>query len=222
MTVDGAREWDRRTTNRGDARRAALIDALEELLIEGETLDTIAVADITRRAGVTRSGFYFYFANIATAVAALAERIYDDAAQANDILVDTTQEPAERIRLAIGGLFDAIDRQRHIFRAVLAARSVDPALREFWDRNRAAYAVPIGRLIAAERRAGQAPAGADPNALALMLLELNDRSLEIFALGIGPARRKHVDAVVSIWLRSIYGSDPAPVPIGAAGRKGKR
>lgn len=220
MTVEGARDWDRRTTNRGDARKAGLINALEELLVEGETLDTIAVADITRRAGVTRSAFYFYFANIATAVAALAERIYDDAALANDILVDISQEPAARIRLAISGLFDAIDRQRHIFRAVLAARAVDPSLREFWEKNRADYAVPIGRLIAAERRAGRAPAGADPHALALMLLELNDRSLELFALGIGPARRKHVDAVVSIWLRSIYGSDPEPAS--GSSRKEKR
>lgn len=206
MTVE--RAWDRRGTNRGDARRAALLGALEELLLDGVALDAITVAQLTKKAGVTRSGFYFYFANVATAVAALAETLYDDAALANEILADTGQAPGVRIRTAITGLFDAIDRQRHIFRAVLAARASDPTLREFWEKSRAEYAVPIARLITAERRAGNAPAGADASALALMLLELNDRSLELFALGIGPARRKHMDAVVSIWLRSVYGTDP--------------
>jgi len=206
--MSAERAWDRRGTNRGDARRAALLGALEELLLDDTALDAITVAQVTKKAGVTRSGFYFYFANIATAVAALAETLYDDAALANEILADTGQAPGARIRKAITGLFDAIDQQRHIFRAVLAARASDSTLREFWERSRAEYAVPIARLITAERRAGNAPPGADAGALALMLLELNDRSLELFALGIGPARRKHIDAVVSIWLRSVYGTDP--------------
>lgn len=216
------RGWDRRGTNRGDARRAALLAALEEILREGATLDAIGVADLTRRAGVTRSAFYFYFANLPTAVATLAERIHDDAALANEILLDTTQDPASRIRRAITGLFDAIDRDRHVFRAVLAARAADAGLRQFWENSRAEYAVPVGRLIAAERRAGHAPPGADPTALAQMLLELNDRSLELFALGIGPPRRKHVEAVVSIWLRSIYGSDPDASPTRTTPRKASR
>ena len=140
---------------------------------------------------------------------------------ANDILVDISQEPAARIRL---------DDQRAVRRDRPAtSTSSEPcSLLAPWTRrcassgtpNRADFVVPIGRLIAAERRAGRAPAGADPHALALMLLELNDRSLELFALGIGPARRKHVDAVVSIWLRSIYGSDPEPAS--GSSRKEKR
>lgn len=220
MTIAPA--WDRRGTQRGDARRAALLDALDGLLADGTSLESIAVADITRRAGVTRSAFYFYFANIATAVMALAEDIYDDAALANELLTDTSQEPAARIRHAIDVLFDAIDRQRHIFTAALTARAGDPELRDLWDKGRAAYAVPIGRLITAERRAGRASAGADAQALALMLLELNDRSLELFARGVGPARRKHVDAVVSIWLRTIYGSDPVSTGGSDRSRKAPR
>lgn len=202
--------WERRTgPNRGDVRRAALLDALEGLVLDGRELGSIAVSDVTQRAGVTRSGFYFYFANIPTAVTALGEELLEDARLANEILIDTTIEPESRIRQALTGLFDAIEKQKHIFRALLAARAVDATLREVWDHGREDYAAPIAELIAAERKAGRAPAGADAQALALTLLELNDRSLELFVLGIGPARKKTIDALVSIWLRSIYATDPS-------------
>ena len=39
-----------------------------------------------------------------------------------------------------------------------------------------------------------------------MLLELNDRVLERMALGGALTRDQQVEAVVAIWLRTIYGS----------------
>ena len=63
---------------KGDERRTALLEALDHRLQESD-LDSINIADISRRAGVTRSAFYFYFENKATAVAALMDEMYDDA-----------------------------------------------------------------------------------------------------------------------------------------------
>ena len=60
-------------------------------------------------------------------------------------------------------------------------------------------------MIEAERAAGTAPEGVDATALAGVLLELNDRMLERLALG-GPLDREQlVEAVVAIWLHTIYG-----------------
>uniref|UniRef100_UPI002B26899C hypothetical protein n=1 Tax=Nocardioides sp. TaxID=35761 RepID=UPI002B26899C len=53
----------------------------------------------------------------------------------------------------------------------------------------------------------RAPAGADAEALASVLLELNDRMLERIALGGPIAQETLIETVVSIWLRSIYGND---------------
>lgn len=201
--------WERQNvSNRGDARRAALLVALEGLLLEGNTLDAIAISDVTKRAGVTRSAFYFYFANIATAVTALGEGLIEDSRVANEILADTSIAPEPRIRQALTGIFDDVEKQKHIFRALLAARAMDTTLREVWDHGRADFAAPIAKLITSERKAKRAPAGADAEALALTLLELNDRSLELFVLGVGPTLKKTIDALVSIWLRSIYATDP--------------
>src|SRR5438132_268267 len=61
---------------RADLRRQALLDALEQLL-EHKPLDQIGIAEITRKADVTRSAFYFYFPTKAAAVAALLSDLYE-------------------------------------------------------------------------------------------------------------------------------------------------
>ncbi|MFL6157122.1 MAG: TetR/AcrR family transcriptional regulator, partial [Marmoricola sp.] len=76
---DWNRLVDRRGSNRGDARRDALLQAFDELLRE-QSLDQVNVADISERAGVTRSAFYFYFENKPIAVMALMQGLYDAAA----------------------------------------------------------------------------------------------------------------------------------------------
>jgi AcrR family transcriptional regulator len=194
---------DRRSPNRGDERRTALLRALDELLTDS-TLDAVNVADISRRAGVTRSAFYFYFESKAIAVAALMEELYDDASGGTDLLVDAEGDPEVRIHKVIGSLFDAVDRRPHAYRALLEARASSATVREVWDTERAGFAHAVAGMITGERAAGRAPAGADAEALASVLLELNDRAIERYALGGGPPRERHIEALTSIWLRSIY------------------
>lgn len=196
---------ERRSSAKGDERRTALLRALDDLLRK-HTLDEVNVAEISRRAGVTRSAFYFYFESKATAVAALMEELYDDAADGAHRLVDAEGDPETRIREVIESLFDAVDRRPHAYRALLEARVSSTTVREVWDTERAGFAAAVAGMIAKERSAGRAPAGADAQALASVLLELNDRAVARHALGGGPPRAAHVDALTSVWLRSIYGS----------------
>ncbi|HET7736523.1 MAG TPA: TetR/AcrR family transcriptional regulator [Nocardioidaceae bacterium] len=197
---------DRRAPAKGDARREALLEALASQLSQGASLDTLNVADITRQAGVTRSAFYFYFENKAYAVAALMGEVYDGAAAASDALMSREGTPRERLSRMLNGLFDVIGSHQHLYRAMLEARGTDEAVRRMWDADRDSFIEPVADLIRAERAAGRAPDGADASALATVLLDLNDRALERWLSGTGPERDTHLDALVSVWLRSIYGS----------------
>jgi AcrR family transcriptional regulator len=199
---------DRRGSNRGDARRDALLAAFDELLRE-QTLEQVNVAEISRRAGVTRSAFYFYFESKAVAVLALLSGLYDAAADANELLLKAEGDPRERIRRAIAMLFDSVDRSPHTYRALLEARAASPTVREMWDAGRAEFAGIVAGMIGTERAAGRATPGPDEGALAAVLLDLNDHALERHSLGAGPPREDHVDTLTFIWLRSIYG---APTP----------
>jgi AcrR family transcriptional regulator len=199
-----ARLVDRRSVNRGDERRTALLRAFDELLRE-QSLDEVNVAEISRRAGVTRSAFYFYFESKAVAVLALMGELYDEASDATDLLVKAEGEPEPRIRTVIGTLFDAVDRSPHTYRALLEARATSPSVREMWEAGRAEFAGMVAEMIERERVAGHAVAGPDAGALGAVLLDLNDQAVERHALGLGPPREQHVDALVTIWLSTIYG-----------------
>jgi AcrR family transcriptional regulator len=188
---------------RGDRRRTALLESLDHHLREG-SLDSINIADISRRAGVTRSAFYFYFENKASAVAALMEEMYDESSEAADLLrADGT--PAENIEAMVRALFSAWDKHEHLFRASLDARATSTTVRELWDSDRESFVPVVAEMITAARASGAAPAGSDATALASVLLELNDRVLERLALGGPLGREQLVEAVVSIWLHTIYG-----------------
>lgn len=190
------------TDARGDRRRTALLESLDHHLREG-SLDSINIADISRRAGVTRSAFYFYFENKASAVAALMEEMYDESMVAADALAGPGT-PVENIDTMVRALFSAWARHEHLYRASLDARATSATVRELWDSDRESFVPVVAAFIEGER-----PSATNATALASVLLELNDRMLERLALG-GPLDREQlVDAVVTVWLHTIYGEVPA-------------
>ncbi|QDQ98301.1 TetR/AcrR family transcriptional regulator [Tomitella fengzijianii] len=198
---------DRRGPNRGDASRDALLTVLDEMLRDGTSLADIKIGQVAERAGVSRSAFYFYFENKAMAVFALVRGMYEEVAVATDHLLDVSEPAPGRIRTVISRLFDSVDQLPHTYRALLEARATSATVRDDWDRGRVGFAEEVAAMIVAERASGAAPGGADAAALAGVLLELNDRAIERYALGGGPARELHIDALTSVWVRSIYGGN---------------
>ena len=196
---------DRRPPQKGDQRRSALLQSLDHHLQES-SLDSINIADISRRAGVTRSAFYFYFENKAAAVAALMEELYDEVFAVARLLTSTAGTPSTRIETMILGLFEALERHKRLFGAMLEARASSEAVRDMWDADRLSFVSPLAEMIQGERDAGRAPAGPDPVALATVLLELNDRALERVVRGSSLSRDDQITAVTAIWLRTIYGT----------------
>jgi TetR/AcrR family transcriptional regulator, ethionamide resistance regulator len=193
---------------RGDERRTALLAALEEHLRESRSLDAINIADISRRAGVTRSAFYFYFDNKAAAVAALYEEMYAEAFDAAAVLGgDGTVR--DRISTAIRAIVTGWRQRTHLYRAILEARATSPAVRDQWDAFQQSYVDVVAELIDAEREVGAAPDGPDAHEIATALLDLNDRTLErVVRAPEDFDSDAHLEAVVHVWLASIYGRTP--------------
>ncbi|MGW0157920.1 TetR/AcrR family transcriptional regulator [Mycobacterium sp. NPDC003323] len=189
---------DRRPALRSDERRDAILDALDRWLKES-SLDAINVAEITAQAGVTRSAFYFYFENKAAAVAALMERMVNETFAVNEEFTTGADSPRDRVYAMLGGLFDTCDRYRHVFNAMLEARGSSATVRQIWDDARNAFVPSVAELIRAER---ESP---DPEVLAAVLLELNDRLLERFILGGSLTREQLLDGAAAVWLGTIYG-----------------
>ncbi|MDP3967506.1 MAG: TetR/AcrR family transcriptional regulator [Nocardioides sp.] len=195
---------------RADRRRASLLAALDAMLRE-QPLAEINVADISNRAGVTRSAFYFYFESKAVAVSALMAEVYDDSFVAATLLRAEDETPRARIKAGLQEMFETLDQHAHLYAAMLEARATSNTVRELWDAARESFVEPVATTIRDERAAGRAPGGPDATSLASLLLELNDRVLEREVRGSAVPREEHLDAVVAIWTRTIFGTDdPTP------------
>ncbi len=197
---------DRRRPPKSDQRRADLLVALDALLRDG-TLEQITVADIADAVGMTRSAFYFYFENKGAAVAALSAEMYDDAAASANDLFALTGSPRARVEAQMRGLVATWEQNQHLYRAMLDAKQTNPEVREMWDIGRESFIDPVVAMIDAERAAGVAPPGPDSAALAVLLLELNDRAIESIARGHDLPLELRIQAMITIWLRTIYGTD---------------
>lgn len=197
---------DRRQPVRSDQRRNAILESLDHHLQES-SFESINIADISRHAGVSRSAFYFYFENKATAVAALMEQMYDEAFGTTELFADPKVAPHVRVREMIDALFATWDRYRYLFEAMFEARASSRAVREMWDSDRQSFVRPVATVIDAERLAGRAPDGVASTLLASLLLEFNDRMLERLTVGGPHTRAELVDGTVTVWLRTIYCTD---------------
>jgi AcrR family transcriptional regulator len=199
---------DRRAPQRSDDRRDAILDALHQVLRES-SFEAVTIADITRHAGVTRSAFYFYFENKAVALAALMERVLDDAFFVNDVFTLAGGAPESRIRTMIEGVVATWEAHRYLFSALLAARAVSGTVQEVWDSARESFVASVAAMITAERAAGAAPDGVDATVLASVLMEFNDRLLERLTLGGPLTREQLMDGAAALWLGGIYGRTSA-------------
>ena len=173
------------------------------------SLDSINIADISRRAGVTRSAFYFYFENKAIAVAALMEEMYDDAFVAAGLLAATEGTPANRIETMLRELFGTLDRHQHVFAAMLEARATSEAVRDDVGRRPAVLRAAGGRH---DPGASATPAGprrdptpsSSPPSCSSSTTACSSASRSAAPL----TRDQQVEAVATIWLRTIYGTPP--------------
>ncbi len=84
---------------------------------------------------------------------------------------------------------------------MLEARGSSAAIRQIWDDGRDAFKPSVAELIRAER-AADAP---DPEVLAAVLLEFNDRMVERFLFGGALTRDQLIDGAAAVWLSTIYG-----------------
>jgi AcrR family transcriptional regulator len=197
-------QTDRRPPQRSDYRREAILDALDTWLQESN-LDVINIAEISKQAGVTRSAFYFYFENKGAAVAALMERMIDETIVVNEHFTAAEDAPRRRIYAMLDGLFEMRARHHHLFKAMLEVRGSSSSVRDIWDGARASFTDSIAEMIRRDRAAGRAPDGLDPDVLAAVLLEVNDRLLERLTLGGTLTSAQLKDGVAAIWLSSVYG-----------------
>src|ERR1700759_2488251 len=132
MTAESAPQEIRRS--RGDRQRDAIVTAVRELLHERSFAD-LSVSTISERAGVARSGFYFYFDSKYAVLAVIL-------AEAGELLDELThhfaprapgETPKEFAKRMVGSAAAVYANDDPVLTACAVAKNTDAQIREMMD-----------------------------------------------------------------------------------------
>jgi len=207
MTARTARASYVPRPNRGDHRRAQLLEALEQLLADRPLAD-IGIADISSAAGVTRSAFYFYFPTKPAAVAALLADFREEMERAGAPWYEGhTGAPLDRIKAAVDASIRLWRDHASLLAAMLDGIATDPEVREIWETWTDGFVDQITARIIKDRDDGHPHTTSEPRDLATVLMGATLYTMErdVRAIATGHAPPETIaTALIELWHRTLY------------------
>lgn len=196
--------------SRGDRQRDAIVAAVLELLEERSFAD-LSVSTISERAGVARSGFYFYFDSkyavlaviMADAMAELEKLTHDFAPREPD------ESPSAFAKRMVGYAAIVFATHDPIMSACNLARNTDAQIREIMDDFQDAIVDRIVGLV--EQDTGATPISADLPALVRTMIAVTSMTLSHDSAFVGRDKDPAiaVEIVERLWQSALWGGSGA-------------
>ncbi|MCW2856569.1 MAG: ethR 5 [Marmoricola sp.] len=191
---------------KGDRRRQRILDAVAELLVT-ETFEEISIAEITRRADVTRPGFYFYFPTKGAAVASLMEGLVAEFMQAAAVWYEH-REPDQETGLRVGMDATITLWRKHavVMHGMVQAAAVDAEADRIWQQWVAAFTARAVPTLTADltRRPTNGSQAVD---LATFLVDATFAAMQRDVRALvetGSGTPGLLDSIVHVWSRTLY------------------
>jgi AcrR family transcriptional regulator len=182
---------------RGDRQRHAIVQAVRQLL-EEKPFAQLSVSTISDRAGVARSGFYFYFDS---KYAVLAQ-----------ILADATHEsPAAFAKRMVGSAAAVYAHNDPVMSACNAARNTDAEIRDLLDQQVEGVVQQIIGIVKDELRAGTAHPISDDIPTLVRTLSVTTAQMlsgDTAFLGDDADVQRGVRVLEALWLNALWGGSP--------------
>jgi TetR/AcrR family transcriptional regulator, ethionamide resistance regulator len=192
-------------TPRRAATEAGVLAAAEALFQEGVCYADLGVERIAKRAGISRTAFYFYFKDKRDLLVRLTEGIGEDLYESAKGWWDGEPGP-EGVRPALDRVVATYLEHAPLLRAVVEACPQDEVIATFWRGL-------IGRFVEAsrvriddERAAGRARPGPPAEGVAFALCWMTERAVyQHVVQGDGAGPEALVASLESVWRGAIYG-----------------
>lgn len=192
--------------SRGDRQREAIVTAVRELL-EQQSFAELSVSAISERAGLARSGFYFYFDS---KYAVLAVILADLLEQLDELTHDfAPRSPGETppvfAKRMVGSAAAVFAGNDPVMQACAVAQNTDAQIREMMNDVQDAL---VAKIVGVVEQDGEArPVAADLPALVRTLTATTALTLwgdsAFVGRGLDPARA--VAVVEQLWLTALWG-----------------
>ena len=192
------------STPKRAAVQAAVLGATEQLLGEGATYADLNIERIATRAGISRTAFYFYFADKRELLMRLTEDVTEELYQQADIWYSGSGDPEAEIREALVNIARLYEQHGPLLRAIVEVSTYDDEVAVFWGGLLGRFVEASRERIVAERNAGRS-SGCEPASTAFALCWMAERVLyQELVQGAPIPPQDLVEALVCIWMRTIY------------------
>jgi AcrR family transcriptional regulator len=194
---------------RGDKQRQAILTAVRELLEEQPFAD-LSVSTISDRAGVARSGFYFYFDSKYAVLAQILGDALEELEELTQFFAPRgpDESPEAFAKRMVGSAALMFAHNDPVMSACNKARTTDAEIRKILDAQIDTVIGQIVAIVSAEIAAGTAsPISDDIPALIRTLGATTVMMLSGDATFVGPERDidRGVQMLERLWLYGLWG-----------------
>ena len=199
-------------TEKRQAIEAAVLQALDDLLGEGATYATLSVERIARRAGISRTAFYFYFADKRELLMRLVSKLSDELYREADAWWSGAGDGSEQLTTALRKIAALYRAHGPLVCAIVELSTYDDVVGPFWHALVGRFVDASAGRIASEVATGRAASPA-PEATAFALVWMTERTLHQMLMQEGGVSDDElVQALAEIWVATVYGSAGASRP----------
>jgi AcrR family transcriptional regulator len=193
------------TTPKRAAVQADVLRATEQLLAQGTSWADLGVERIATTAGISRTAFYFYFADKRELLLRLTEEVNEQLYNEADRWYSGEGDDEEEIREALSKIADLYVEHQPLLKVIVEVSTYDEAVATHWRTLIGRFVEATRVRIEDEQAAGKARAfPAAPTAFGLVWM--CERTLYQLAVQDTPfGRDEAVDALVRIFMRAVYG-----------------
>lgn len=188
--------------SKGDLREAAILDAARTLFTE-QSFDAVTIDDLARAAGLSRTGFYFYFRTKSAVLTALMIRFWDDLG-ASHVWFDSTGPSPGLLRVQLRA--SAQLWREHA--GVLSCTPSSAEAREFNARVTGRHDRRCAEKISRDQELGTATTTISAIRLAEMIAAIRDARWAQMAKAPDDALDAAVQDIAEAVQRLVYGPTP--------------
>jgi AcrR family transcriptional regulator len=193
-------------TEKRRAVEADVLRATAALLAEGASYADLGVERIATRAGISRTAFYFYFADkrdlLMRLASGAAQQLYREA----DTWWSGSGDGPAQIAEALGTIATLYRAHGPLVCAIVEVSTYDAEVGVFWRGLVERFVSASAERIEAEQAAGRADPGLDPAAAAFALVWMTERSFhQMLVQEDPPPTDELVAALARVWSVAVYG-----------------
>ncbi|WAC90075.1 TetR/AcrR family transcriptional regulator [Mycobacterium sp. Aquia_213] len=197
------------TRRRGDKHRQAIMAAVRELLQERPFAE-LSVSTISLRAGVGRSGFYFYFDSKYAVLAAIVAEATQELEELTQFFAprQPDESPEQFAKRMVGSAAAVYAHNDPVMTACNAARYTDVAIQSMLEQQLEVVLRDIVAIVEAEMAAGTAnPISDDIPTLVRTLIGTTSLTLtgDPIFVGRDDDLDRRVRLLEQLWLNSLWG-----------------